>query len=77
MLMHVAAVDSLLLLCSILLCEYPTVYPFVVNGHLGRFQVWAFMNSAVMRIIAGCVHVKLYHICIKLFSKGITSPSVV
>ena len=76
MLMHVAAVYSLLLLCSILLYEYTTVYTCVVNGHLGSFQVWAFMNNAVMRIIAGCVHVKLYYICIKLFSKVITSPSV-
>lgn len=78
--MHVAAVDPLLLLCSIPLYEYTAVYPSVVDGHLGSFQVWAFMNNAAMPIIAGlwgCMHVKFFYLCIKLFSKVVRSPSVV
>lgn len=54
MLMHAAVVYPLLLLCGILLYEYTTVYPFVVDGHVGSFQVWVFIsNAAVHGRIAG------------------------
>ena len=52
-------VCSLLLLCGNPLYEYTTVYPFVVDGHLGRCQVWAFISSAAMHIIAGLWDVRV------------------
>lgn len=59
LLMEVAVVCSLLLLCGNPLYEYTTVYPFVVDGHLGRCQVWAFINNAAMHIIAGLWDVRV------------------
>ena len=59
LLMEVAVVCSLLLLCGNPLYEYTTVYPFVVDGHLGRCQVWAFISSAAMHIIAGLWDVRV------------------
>ena len=67
MLTQVGVVSSLLLLCGVPLYEYTTVYPFVVDGHLGRCQVWAFVNNAAVHIIAGlwdvCVRVCVY-VCV-------------
>ena len=72
MLTQVGVVSSLLLLCGIPLYEYTTVYPFVVDGHLGRCQVLAFINNAAMHIIAGlwdmCMLVCVC-VCVTFFPK--------
>lgn len=53
-LLHVAVAHSFLLLNSIQLYDYATIYPFFypfIYVHLGYFQVWTFMNIAPVGIL--------------------------